>query len=62
MREPKHYEDDRGRHWVTWYEQGKRTRKCFNDPLRAELLYQEKLIGHPIDRDALIKFDERRVV
>jgi len=55
MREPKHYPaDTRGHHVVAWYEGGKRERKTFIDPIRAEIFYQEKLLGHPIDTNSLV--------
>jgi hypothetical protein len=55
MQEPKLYErKSNGGFIVAWYEQGKRIRKCFADPIQAQLLYQEKLNAAPIDKEVLI--------
>ena len=63
MREPKLYgpyppktPGAAERYFVQWYDddQGGPRKKQFSDPIVAELFYQEKLLGQPIDKEALI--------
>jgi hypothetical protein len=65
MRELKLYPPNaRGQSVVAWYEPNirKRQRKTFAHRMQAELFYQEKEQGHPIDKDDLIlkEFSEFR--
>ena len=62
MREPKLYgpyppaaPGRSERYSVRWREADNTGKiKQFTDPIRAELFYQEKLLGQPIDKDVLI--------
>jgi hypothetical protein len=54
MREPHYYVCKDGKqHCITWYENGKRLRKTFNDANEAEVFNQQKLLG-AADKDDLI--------
>ena len=54
MREPHQYVCKDGKqHCVAWYENGKRLRKTFNDANKAEVFYQQKLLG-AVDKQDLI--------